>query len=197
MHSGCMTPSPHSAPTRRGRARTAIVVGLLLAATTAAGGGGDAPMARADAASTAGSQMSTARWSWPLSAPHDVVTGYEASAHVWSPGHRGIDIASTDGAIVTAPEAGRVHFAGTVVDRPVLSLEHADGVLSSFEPVEATVSKGETVSKGQPVAILHSGHCDRVACLHLGARIDGEYISPLLLLGELRPSILLPTRPLP
>ncbi|WP_157887663.1 M23 family metallopeptidase [Frondihabitans sp. PAMC 28766] len=137
------------------------------------------------------------RWSWPVPSPHDVIRGYDAPEMVWSPGHRGIDIAAAPGAIVHAPDSGRVHFTGTVVDRPVLSLEHAGGVLSSFEPVDATVAAGEAVSRGQAIGILRPGHCPESACLHLGARVDGDYVSPLLLLGELPPSVLLPTESLP
>lgn len=126
--------------------------------------------------------------------PHPVVRGFEAPAAVWSPGHRGIDVGAPVGAVVIAPESGVVHFAGVVVDRPVVSLEHAGALLSSFEPVEATVSRGQHVERGQPVGILRAGHCDGSACLHLGARVDGRYVSPLVLLGAARWAVLLPTR---
>lgn len=137
------------------------------------------------------------RWSWPVSEPHPILTAYEHPAEVWSPGHRGIDIGvaeTPDVANVFAPETGVVHFAGVVVDRPVLSLEHAGGRLSSFEPVVAIVQLGETVEAGQPIGVVQPGHCGAVDCVHLGARIDGEYVNPLVLLGEIRPAVLLPTR---
>ncbi|RKR73695.1 peptidase M23-like protein [Frondihabitans australicus] len=139
----------------------------------------------------------TGRWTWPLPAPHDVVRGYVQPAEAWSPGHRGVDIAAADGAVVVAPEAGVVHFTGTVVDRPVVSIEHRGGVLSSFEPVAGVVKQGEAVARGQPIGVLVTGHCGVSVCLHLGARVDGRYVNPLLLLGELRPAVLLPTRPVP
>ncbi|MCU1526996.1 MAG: hypothetical protein JWP75_759 [Frondihabitans sp.] len=133
-------------------------------------------------------------WSWPVPDPHPVVREFEAPDEVWSPGHRGIDIEAADATVVTAPDSGVVHFAGQVVDRPVVSIEHAGGILSSFEPVVASVAAGDTIERGQEIGTLQSGHDDCGTCLHLGARIDGDYVNPLLLLGELRPAILLPTR---
>ena len=42
---------------------------------------------------------------------------------------------------------------------------------------------------------VRAGHCtDGPSCVHLGARVDGAYVSPLLFLGGGVPSVLLPTR---
>jgi murein DD-endopeptidase MepM/ murein hydrolase activator NlpD len=133
-------------------------------------------------------------WSWPVGPPHRVVRGFVAPEHPWSPGHRGIDVGAPIGSPVTAPDDGVVHFAGVVVDRPVLSMRHADGVLSSLEPVESDLSAGDPVVRGQVVGTVRPGHCADDECVHLGARVDGEYVSPLLMLGLGRPSVLLPTR---
>ena len=72
------------------------------------------------------------RWSWPVAPLHHVVRGYDQPTSVWSPGHRGIDIAAVPAGEVPAPDDGVVHFAGPVVDRPVLSIGHAGGELSRF-----------------------------------------------------------------
>ena len=90
-----------------------------------------------------------------------------------------------------APADGVVHFAGFVVDRPVLSIEHADGVLSSFEPVQTDLVAGDRVTRGQVIGTLLPGHCAS-PCLHLGARVDGEYVNPLLFLGGVGWSVLYP-----
>jgi hypothetical protein len=95
--------------------------------------------------------------------------------------------------VVTAPAAGTVHFAGFVVDRPVLSILHPGGVISSFEPVTTTLAIGDAVRAGQEIGTLEMGHCSR-PCLHLGVRIDGGYVSPLLFLGGVPRAVLLPTR---
>lgn len=135
-------------------------------------------------------------WSWPVAEPHPVVRPFVAPEQPWSPGHRGIDVGAAPGSIVTAPDDGVVRFAGTVVDRPVLSITHADGLVSSLEPVTAAVSAGDPVARGETVGVVVAGHSPDVDAVHLGARLDGEYVSPLLYLGGGRPSVLLPTRPL-
>ena len=96
-----------------------------------------------------------------------------------------------------APADGVVHFAGVVVDRPVLSLDHTGGVLSSYEPVTTHLLTGDTVHRGEVIGVVLPGHCAKT-CLHLGVRIDGQYVSPLTFLGGIPRSVLLPTRvPLP
>ncbi|MEP6844026.1 MAG: M23 family metallopeptidase [Pseudolysinimonas sp.] len=131
------------------------------------------------------------RWSWPVAGSHAVARPYVAPAGPYAAGHRGIDIRAPAGAAVLAPADGFVHFAGFVVDRPVLSLEHAKGVLSSFEPVQTTLVAGERVTRGQMIGTLLPGHCAS-ACLHLGARVDGDYVNPLLFLGGVGWSVLYP-----
>lgn len=74
---------------------------------------------------------------------------------------------------------GGISFPCVVVEREVLSLDHGGGYLSSVEPVESELEVGHTVSDGQTVAELITYD-------------DGEYIDPLLMFGELQPSVLLP-----
>ena len=118
---------------------------------------------------------------------------YVAPATEYGPGHRGIDIQAPAGSVVRAPASGVVHFVGFVVDRPLLSIAHPGGVLSSFEPVSATVATGDRVRAGEVIGVLLAGHCS-APCLHLGARIDGQYINPLLFLGAVPRAVLLPMR---
>lgn len=138
-----------------------------------------------------GVAVALALWAWPVAAPHPIARPYVAPATPYSAGHRGIDIRSPAGVEVRAPADGVVHFAGVVVDRPVISIRHAGGVISSFEPVEPLVSTGDRVRRGDVIGILLPGHCAS-PCLHLGARVDGEYVNPLLLLGGLEHSVLYP-----
>jgi murein DD-endopeptidase MepM/ murein hydrolase activator NlpD len=137
---------------------------------------------------------SAARWTWPVAAPHPVVRGYLAPPTPYGAGHRGIDIRAPDGAPLLAPDDGIVHFAGFVVDRPVLSIQHGGGVLSSFEPVSTTLHAGDVVHRGQVIGTVLAGHCTSGTCLHLGARVDGQYVNPLLFLGGVPPAVLYPTR---
>jgi len=130
-------------------------------------------------------------WRWPVDPPRVVERPFLAPATRYSAGHRGVDLAA--GSTVYAPAGGTVRFAGVVVDRPVLSIDHGGGVVSSYEPVEASVAKGDTVSAGQAIGTVLGGHC-RSPCVHVGVRVDGEYVSPLSFFGEIPRAILLPTR---
>lgn len=137
------------------------------------------------------------RWRWPLPPPHQVVSPFEAPEHRYGPGHRGIDIAVPgDGAAVRAVEAGTVRFSGMVAGRGVVSVTHADGLISTYEPVLGILQAGTPVSAGDVLGtITHTSgasHCPRTLCLHLGARRRAEYLDPLLLLGAHGPSVLLP-----
>ncbi len=135
------------------------------------------------------------RWEWPIAAPHPIVRPFIAPPTPYSAGHRGIDIGTAPETPVVAPADGIVHFAGVVVDRPVLSLRHAGGLISSFEPVTSELVEGADVTRGSVIGALAAGHCS-TPCLHFGVRLHGEYVSPLNYLGGIPPSVLLPTRPL-
>ena len=65
-----------------------------------------------------------------------MLRAFDPPAKPWLSGHRGVDLqAAHDGAPVTSPAAGTVSFVGVVVDRPVITIDHGDGLRSSFEPV--------------------------------------------------------------
>lgn len=132
------------------------------------------------------------RWSWPVVPPR-LVRPYEPPPSPYAAGHRGIDLAAPPGVIVTAPADATVHFVGVVVDRPVLTLDHGSGVLSSYEPVDAPdLAVGDPVARGMPLGAVGAGaHCSGV-CLHVGVRVDGEYVSPLLFFDRPPRSVLLP-----
>lgn len=136
------------------------------------------------------------RWQWPTPPPHEVVARFEAPTTPYGPGHRGIDIAVSGGAQIRAVEAGTVRFSGSLAGRGVVSVVHADGLLSTYEPVTSTLSEGARVAAGDVLGTLEGGspssHCGERDCLHLGARRGESYLDPLLLLGGRGPSVLLP-----
>ena len=138
----------------------------------------------------------TASWAWPVPVPHPIERPFIAPESAYGAGHRGIDISSTDEAVIRAPADGVVYFAGMVVDRPVLSIAHAGGLMSSYEPVKSDLPQGTIVRRGDDVGHLLPGHCASV-CLHFGVRLYGQYVSPLNYLGGIPHSVLLPTRSLP
>lgn len=98
----------------------------------------------------------------------------------WLPGHRGVDLAVGPAGEVSAPAAGTISYTGFVVSRPVISVTHAPGVVSSFEPVLGIVALGATVERGQAIGTIDDAapHCSQ-PCVHWGVRIDGQYVDPL------------------
>lgn len=134
----------------------------------------------------------TPRWNWPTAPPHAIARPYLAPETPYAAGHRGVDIRAAS-TVITSPADGTVHFVGVVVDRPVLSIRHEGGFISSYEPVTSDLAKGDAVARGDPIGELLPGHC-ATPCLHFGVRLDGEYVSPLLLLGGVPRAVLLPTR---
>jgi murein DD-endopeptidase MepM/ murein hydrolase activator NlpD len=134
----------------------------------------------------------TSGFSWPLAPPHPVYRRFEPPAGPYGPGHRGVDIGGSPGDPVLAAADGVVVFAGVLVDRGVVSIDHPDGLRTTYEPVEPSVSAGEAVSRGQVVGALQPGHagCPVAACLHWGVRRGEQYLDPLVLLGPVHVRLL-------
>jgi murein DD-endopeptidase MepM/ murein hydrolase activator NlpD len=134
---------------------------------------------------------SAGTWEWPLP-EHTLAAPYAAPATRYAAGHRGVDFPAAAGAAVRAPDDAVVRFSGVVVDRPVLTLDHGNGVLSSFEPLVSELPAGSVVARGAVLGAVGSGgHCG-TGCLHVGVRVDGEYVSPMLFFARVPPAVLLP-----
>src|SRR5512139_3782977 len=88
-------------------------------------------------------------WTWPLSGQPRVTRGFEPPPRPWLAGHRGVDLAGTAEQAVRAAGDGVVAFAGRIADRGVVSVEHAGGLRTTYEPVSSTVDEGATVVVGQ------------------------------------------------
>jgi murein DD-endopeptidase MepM/ murein hydrolase activator NlpD len=181
------SPLPYQRPPTLRRAVSAVVLvlvtGLVLAASLALTLALLAPVpARADAGP----------WTWPLAPEPRVSRGFDPPAQPWLGGHRGVDLLGTAGASVRAGGAGRVSYAGRLVDRGVVVVVHG-ALRTTYEPVEPTVSVGTTVAAGDVVGTLagDGGHCTPRACLHWGLRRGETYLDPLLLVRR-GPARLLP-----
>jgi murein DD-endopeptidase MepM/ murein hydrolase activator NlpD len=123
-------------------------------------------------------------FSWPLAPPHPVLRPFQAPSVPWGPGHRGVDLGAAPGDPVFAVADGTVVFAGVLVDRPVISVDHAGGLRSTYEPVTPVVTAGQAVGRGEVLGHLEPGHPECTgapACLHWGIRRGEEYLDPLAL----------------
>ncbi|GLY21154.1 hypothetical protein Misp04_08860 [Micromonospora sp. NBRC 101691] len=131
---------------------------------------------------------------WPLDAPSPPVRDFDPPPRPWLPGHRGVDLAAPADARVRSAGAGVVLFAGMVAGRPVVTVGHAEGLRTTYEPVRPSVRVGARVAAGTPLGELSPGHagCPAPACLHWGLRRGEEYLDPLALLGPV-PVRLLPS----
>ncbi|MFI6045605.1 M23 family metallopeptidase [Nocardia sp. NPDC051321] len=172
-------------PSNRAR-RTAALIGLVLVLLT-----GAEPVATAVPAGAFG---------WPLQPRPIVLRRFDKPAQDWLPGHRGVDLAGVPGQAVLAAGDGIVVFAGTVADKPVVSIDHPGGLRTTYEPVRAEVSVGRRVERGARIGTLEAGHEGCGTCLHWGLRSEGggrrrrEYLDPLGLL-HLAPLRLKPVAP--
>jgi murein DD-endopeptidase MepM/ murein hydrolase activator NlpD len=125
---------------------------------------------------------------WPVPAPA-VVRAFDPPPAPWMAGHRGVDLAAEPGTPVLAAGAGTVVFAGPVAGRGVVSVEHAGGLRTTYEPVTASVRAGEPVLAGQRIGVVTDAR-HGCACLHWGLRRGEVYLDPLTLLGRGRVRLL-------
>ncbi|WP_322098311.1 M23 family metallopeptidase [Nakamurella alba] len=122
----------------------------------------------------------------PLAGPLSVLAPFDPPEHRYRPGHRGVDLGAPVAATVRASAAGRVVYAAPLAGRGVVSVEHASGLRTTYEPVTAAVRRGDRVDAGTVLGALEAGHarCAPATCLHWGARLpDGSYVDPMLLLA--------------
>jgi murein DD-endopeptidase MepM/ murein hydrolase activator NlpD len=137
------------------------------------------------------------RYSWPLIGR--IINGYRAPGSPYGPGHRGIDIAAPVGTDLRASAPGVVAFAGSVAGALWVSIDHPDGVRTSYGYLSSiAVAKGDLVARGQVIAASGLGHPGApIPHLHFGARFGGAYIDPMFLLVPLDFSPLIHLGPLP
>jgi murein DD-endopeptidase MepM/ murein hydrolase activator NlpD len=134
------------------------------------------------------------RWDWPTDPVPEVLRPFRAPTSAWGPGHRGLDLAAPAGVAVLAVERGVVTHADVIAGRGTVSVRHADGLVSTYEPVRSRVTFGEEVDAGDVLGVVAPGtpasHCGARICLHLGARRGQAYLDPWPLLAGGRLALL-------
>ncbi len=124
-------------------------------------------------------------WRWPLDGHPRVLRHFTPPPEPWLSGHRGIDLAAAPTTPVVAAGPGIVRFAGPLAGRGVVTVEHANGLRTTYLPVNASVRRNQHVSPGTRLGFIErpTGHCQE-SCLHWGLLRGAHYLDPLLLLGQ-------------
>lgn len=213
-------PQPPIPPARRRRRQLAVAV-LVLALLTAAvtvttTASATASASSADSTSASGSATAsastpdtpvtppgltgpTARFSWPLPAPHPVLRPFQPPATPYGPGHRGVDLGGSVGEPVLAAGDGLVLYAGALFNCDLISIEHPGGLRTTYTPVVPSVRVGEQVTRREQIGTLlaaQPGCPEEVGnngtgppvFLYWGVHRDRNYLDPLRLVetGEVR-----------
>lgn len=114
----------------------------------------------------------------------EIVDHFRPPPKPWMAGNRGIDYSTSPGAQISASAEGRVIFAGAVGGQLHVTIEHPDGLRTSYSFLESlTVAAGDRVESGDIIGIAGG-------LFHFGVRNpDGEYLDPeAVLAGSVRPS---------
>src|SRR5213593_1613363 len=96
-------------------------------------------------------------YAWPVQGP--VIRGFEPPPDPYSSGHRGIDIGAPFGSDMVAARSGTVAFAGWVGGSLFISIDHDDGVRTTYSWLSGiSVRKGDRVTRGQVIGRTGHGH---------------------------------------
>jgi murein DD-endopeptidase MepM/ murein hydrolase activator NlpD len=110
----------------------------------------------------------------------DIVRHFEPPPTPYSAGHRGIDLAAPASTTVVAAAGGTVSFAGSVAGDLFVSIDHPNGLRTTYSFLSLVeVKKGQVVTQGQEVA--RSGGChtgSAEGCLHFGLKRGDTYLDP-------------------
>lgn len=119
----------------------------------------------------------------PVDGP--VVRPFEAPASAYGPGHRGIDYRVPPGTQVRAAGSGVVRFAGDVAGVTAVTIDHGGGIESTYTRLQSLeVARGQHVTRGEYIGLTGEAHPGRTG-LHLGVKVDGDYVDPRTVMGPL------------
>ncbi|HUI58782.1 MAG TPA: M23 family metallopeptidase [Steroidobacteraceae bacterium] len=100
--------------------------------------------------------------------------------------HKGVDFAGTEGANVMAVAAGVVTWAGNRTGYGnLVEINHGDGYVTRYAHNERTlVSVGQTVKRGDPIALMGSTGRSTGPHVHFEVLRNGRQIDPLSFIGR-------------
>ena len=92
-------------------------------------------------------------------------------------GNRGVEYATGPGDAVRAAAAGTVVFSGAVAGSLYVTVDHGEGLNSTYSYLlRIVVRVGARVAQGQVIAVAGER-------LHFGVRMDNSYVDPAGLIG--------------
>jgi murein DD-endopeptidase MepM/ murein hydrolase activator NlpD len=121
---------------------------------------------------------------WPILGPITSGFGWRVHPIFDTPEfHTGVDIAASMGAVIDAPAAGTVIFAGSLpANGTLVILDHGNGVTTTYSHLSAyRVYIGEHVRRGQVIARVGSTGWSTGPHLFFEIRKNGHPINPLSL----------------
>jgi len=100
--------------------------------------------------------------------------------------HKGVDFAGSAGSNVTAVAAGVVTWAGERLGYgKLIEINHGDGFVTRYAHNERTlVSVGQTVKRGEPVALMGSTGRSTGPHVHFEVLRNGRQVDPLSFVGR-------------
>jgi murein DD-endopeptidase MepM/ murein hydrolase activator NlpD len=100
--------------------------------------------------------------------------------------HKGVDFAGASGSSVTAVAAGVVTWAGERSGfGKLIEINHGDGFVTRYAHNERTlVTVGETVKRGEPVALMGSTGRSTGPHVHFEVLRNGRQVDPLSFIGR-------------
>ncbi|MFY9588692.1 MAG: M23 family metallopeptidase, partial [Actinomycetota bacterium] len=109
-----------------------------------------------------------------------IIRHFERPPTPYAAGHRGLDMAVPIGTPVVASNDGVVAFAGSVAGELFVSIDHADGIRTTYSYLSTIlVRRGDVVARGQRIAMSGPGHAGATQPhLHFGMRFGDAYLDP-------------------
>lgn len=138
-----------------------------------------------------GEPVSTVTHTFPVQGK--VLRDYAPPEKRWQSGHRGVDLSASPGQPIHASAPGVVHFAGSIAGMTSVSIMHADGIRTTYQPLDTPLKKGDRVAAGQIIGHLAISAKHPEPGLHWGALRGKDYLNPLDLVQR-RPIVLKPVR---
>ena len=93
--------------------------------------------------------------------PGALLRPFDGGTSPYSAGHRGVDLAADEGAEVRSAAVGKIYFNGEVAGRPSVSVDHGNGLRTTYTPVAGSLPEGTQVRAGEVIGHLAGPpHCD-------------------------------------